>query len=72
MKRIGVFTSGGDAPGMNAAIRGVGKTAMVQYGWEVIGFSDGFSGLIEKDYRILQESELSGILCVHLKRPLGR
>lgn len=61
-KRIGILTAGGDCPGLNAAIRGVGKTAMVQYGMEVIGFSDGFSGLIEKDYRILRESELSGIL----------
>lgn len=61
-KRIGILTAGGDCPGLNAAIRGVGKTAMVQYGWEVIGFSDGFSGLIEKDYSILKESELSGIL----------
>lgn len=61
-KRIGILTAGGDCPGLNAAIRGVGKTAMVKYGMEVIGFSNGFSGLIEKDYRILQESELSGIL----------
>ena len=61
-KRIGILTAGGDCPGLNAAIRGVGKTAMVKYGMEVIGFSDGFSGLIEKDYRVLRESELSGIL----------
>ena len=61
-KRIGILTAGGDCPGLNAAIRGVGKTAMVQYGMEVIGFSDGFSGLIDKDYRVLRESELSGIL----------
>jgi 6-phosphofructokinase 1 len=60
--RIGILTAGGDCPGLNAAIRGVGKTAMVQYGMEVIGFSDGFTGLIEKDYRTLRESELSGIL----------
>ena len=60
--RIGILTAGGDCPGLNAAIRGVGKTAMVQYGMEVIGFSDGFTGLIEKDYRLLNESELSGIL----------
>lgn len=61
-KRIGILTAGGDCPGLNAAIRGVGKTAMVQYGMEVIGFSDGFTGLIEKDFRILHEKELSGIL----------
>jgi len=60
--RIGILTAGGDCPGLNAAIRGVGKTAMVQYGMEVYGFMDGFTGLIEKEFRILKESELSGIL----------
>lgn len=36
-KRIGILTAGGDCPGLNAAIRGVGKTAIVNYGMEVIG-----------------------------------
>jgi 6-phosphofructokinase 1 len=61
-KRIGILTAGGDCPGLNAAIRGVGKTAIVDYGMEVIGFTAGFSGLIEKDYVELKESHLSGIL----------
>lgn len=61
-KRIGILTSGGDCPGLNAAIRGVGKTAMLEYGMEVIGISSGFKGLIEKDFRILTEDDLSGIL----------
>jgi 6-phosphofructokinase 1 len=61
-KRIGILTAGGDCPGLNAAIRGVGKTAIVKYGMQVIGFSDGFRGLINKDYRILDEASLSGIL----------
>ncbi len=61
-KRIGILTAGGDCPGLNAAIRGVGKTAIVNYGMEVIGFTAGFSGLIEKDYVQLKESSLSGIL----------
>ncbi len=61
-KRIGILTAGGDCPGLNAAIRGVGKTAIVNYGMEVIGFNAGYSGLIEKDYVELKESNLSGIL----------
>jgi len=61
-KRIGILTAGGDCPGLNAAIRGVGKTAIVNYGMEVIGFNAGYSGLIEKDYVELKESSLSGIL----------
>lgn len=63
-KRIGILTAGGDCPGLNAAIRGVGKTAIVEYGMEVIGFRAGYSGLIEKDYVELTESSLSGILTV--------
>ncbi len=61
-KKIGILTAGGDCPGLNAAIRGVGKTAIVEYGMEVIGFNAGYSGLIEKDYIELKESMLSGIL----------
>lgn len=61
-KRIGILTAGGDCPGLNAAIRGVGKTAIVKYGMEVIGISSGFLGLINKDYVNLSESQLSGIL----------
>ena len=49
-KTIGILTAGGDCPGINAAIRGVGKTAIVKYGMKVIGISDGFSGLISKEY----------------------
>ncbi|MDR1860996.1 MAG: 6-phosphofructokinase [Bacteroidales bacterium] len=62
LKKIGILTAGGDCPGLNAAIRGVGKTAIVNYGMEVIGFNAGFSGLIEKDYIKLKEHNLSGIL----------
>jgi len=61
-KRIGILTAGGDCPGLNAAIRGVGKTAIVEYGMEVIGFSSGYTGLIHKQYVQLKESDLSGIL----------
>lgn len=63
-KRIGILTAGGDCPGLNAAIRGVGKTAIVEFGMEVIGFNAGFSGLINNDYIELKESQLSGILTI--------
>jgi 6-phosphofructokinase 1 len=61
-KRIGILTAGGDCPGINAAIRGVGKTAIVKYGMTVLGISDGFAGMIHKEYSELSESDLSGIL----------
>jgi phosphofructokinase-like protein len=60
--RIGILTAGGDCPGINAAIRGVGKTAMVNYGMKVIGICDGYTGLINKEYFELTEKNLSGIL----------
>ncbi len=60
--RIGILTAGGDCPGINAAIRGVGKTAILEHNMEVIGFSDGFTGLINKEYHQLREEDLSGIL----------
>jgi len=62
MKKIGILTSGGDCPGLNAAIRGVAKTAMLEYGMEVIGISSGYKGLINKEFVILDENSLSGIL----------
>ena len=44
--RIGVLSGGGDAPGLNAVIRAVTKTAIFKYGWEVVGIIDGFEGLL--------------------------
>ena len=61
-KKIGILTAGGDCPGLNAAIRGVGKTAIVEYGMQVLGFNAGFSGLINGDFIELKASQLSGIL----------
>ena len=61
-KKIGILTAGGDCPGLNAAIRGVGKTAILKYGMEVVGISSGFLGLLENDYIPLNEASLSGIL----------
>ncbi len=63
-QRIGILTAGGDCPGINAAIRGIGKTAIVKYGMSLVGISDGFSGMINKEYRELTEQDLSGILTV--------
>lgn len=60
--KIGILTAGGDCPGINAAIRGVAKTAIMHYGMQVVGISNGFIGLIEKDYFEINESHLSGIL----------
>jgi 6-phosphofructokinase 1 len=62
MKRIGILTAGGDCPGLNAAIRGVAKTAILEYGMEVYGFVLGYTGLIKKEYIKLDESMVSGIL----------
>jgi len=58
---IGILTSGGDCPGLNAAIRAVGKTAMA-CGMNVIGFKDGFRGLMENRFEQFDSESLSGIL----------
>ena len=63
-KKIGILTAGGDCPGLNAAIRGVGKTMLLKYGCDVIGFSSGYLGLIRNEYQVLDELALSGILTV--------
>jgi ATP-dependent phosphofructokinase / diphosphate-dependent phosphofructokinase len=64
IKRIGIITAGGDSPGLNAAIRGVGKAALGSYGIEVIGFRDGFRGLAEGLRLRLDKRALAGILTV--------
>lgn len=62
VQRIGILTAGGDSPGLNAAIRGVGKAALGFYGMEVVGFRDGFRGLVENHRVTLDSKGLSGIL----------
>ncbi len=59
--RIGVLTGGGDAPGLNAAIRAVVRRSM-QYGYEVIGIKRGWAGLLDMDYVRLNRDAVSGIL----------
>lgn len=60
--KIGILTAGGDCPGINAAIRSVGKTAILNYGMEVCGISDGFRGLLTKKITSINEEILSGLL----------
>ena len=62
--RIGILTAGGDSPGLNAAIRGVGKTAIGHYGMQLIGFRDGITGLVNDRHMELDGAALSGILTV--------
>ncbi len=61
-KYVGVLTSGGDSPGLNAALRAIGKAAMGRYEMQVIGFRDGFKGLMENRFVDLGGDALSGIL----------
>lgn len=63
-RRIGILTSGGDCPGLNATIRGVAKACYEKFGndVEIIGIQDGYSGLINNQCKIMQHSDFSGIL----------
>lgn len=62
LRRIGVLTSGGDAPGLNAVIRAVVKTG-ISRGYEVLGIEDGFEGLIgEPRYKVLTNADVRGLL----------
>ncbi len=61
-KIIGILTSGGDTPGSNAAIRALGKAAISNYDMNIIGFRDGFRGIMENHFVPLDNKMLSGIL----------
>lgn len=61
-KKIGILTAGSDCPGLNAAIRAIGKSARGAYGMEVIGFQDGFQGLIHDQTIDLEGGVLSNII----------
>lgn len=63
-KYVGILTAGGDSPGLNAAIRGVGKAGTGTHGMHIIGFRDGFRGLMQNRIIRLTGQELSGILTV--------
>ena len=62
IRRIGVLTGGGDCPGLNAVIRAIVKTAIREYSLSVIGFENGFGGLIQNRARELTEKDVAGIL----------
>jgi len=63
MKRIGMLTSGGDCQALNAAMRGVVKTILnIDSKVEIYGFLDGYKGLIYGNYKMLSNSDFSGIL----------
>lgn len=64
-KKIGILTSGGDCPGLNATIRAIAKACYQKFGAdniEIIGISDGFSGLIYNDTKVMSPENFSGIL----------
>jgi len=63
-KYVGVLTAGGDSPGLNAALRGIGKAALGHYHMQVLGFRDGFRGLMENRTMALDGATLSGILTI--------
>jgi len=80
-RRIGILTSGGDAPGMNAAIRAVTRTA-INYGVEVVGIYRGYRGLIDGDIKVFSMRDVSNIIndggtmlysdrCLEFKTPEG-
>ena len=82
MKRIAILTSGGDAPGMNAAIRAVVRTA-IYYGMEVYGVERGYAGLIDGDVIKMEMRSVSNIVqlggtklrtarCLEMLTPEGR
>ncbi len=62
-RRIGILTSGGDCPGLNACIRGVARASYSTFDdTEIVGFQDGYAGLIDGDYKEMKQSDFSGIL----------
>ena len=61
-RRIGILTSGGDCPGLNAAIRGVARASYNLFDAEIIGIADGYKGLIEGDYKLMKPGDFKGIL----------
>ena len=61
-RRIGILTSGGDCPGLNACIRGVARASYSKFDAEIIGIQDGYAGLIAGDYKEMKQSDFSGIL----------
>ncbi len=63
-KCVGILTAGGDCPGLNAAIRAVARPLIDLYGTDVLGFRDGFRGLVENRYVRFEPGSLSGMLTI--------
>ncbi|WP_178338303.1 ATP-dependent 6-phosphofructokinase [Candidatus Avelusimicrobium facis] len=61
IKKIGILTAGGDCPGLNAVVRAVSKNAL-RHGIEVLGFKNGFDGVVRNDFIQIDEQTVSGIL----------
>src|SRR6185369_10716069 len=61
MKKIAVLTSGGDAPGMNAAIRAVSRAGIAK-GWDVVGVRQGYLGLVNGNFIPLRARDVAGII----------
>ncbi len=64
MKKVGILTSGGDCQGLNAAIRSVAKALYREFGKDIsiYGIKNGYTGLIDGDYSLMEERDFSGIL----------
>lgn len=62
IKKIALLTGGGDCPGLNAVIRAVTKSAILNYGYEVIGYKFGYKGLYNNDFVPLNLSSVSGLI----------
>ncbi len=62
MRRLGILTGGGDCPGLNAVIRAVAKSAFYRHDIEIVGFNNGFKGLVENEAWLIGEEDVSGIL----------
>ena len=62
MRKLGILTGGGDCPGLNAVIRAVVKGATYNYDMQVVGFNNGFRGLVENDAAVITDRAVSGIL----------
>lgn len=60
--KVGILSGGGDAPGINAVIRGIARKAIQDYGYEIVGVKDGWKGLIENEFIPLELKSLVGLL----------
>ena len=60
--KVGILSGGGDAPGINAALRAIVRKAIQDYGYETVGIKDGWKGLIEGEFMPLDLNTISGLL----------